>query len=94
MRFSAWSAEKRTQYIGKYHAAAGAFGQNAGHRVSRVTDKITIQLVGQPDVETNSRWHLRDNPIAHSELKVPYNPVSMKAGQAYSALLPKPWSAP
>ena len=31
---------------------------------------MTVQLVNQPDVETNNRRRLRDNPIARWELKV------------------------
>ena len=35
-----------------------------------MTDEMAVQLVDQPDVETNNRRHLRDNPIARWELKV------------------------
>jgi hypothetical protein len=35
-----------------------------------ITDAMTIQLVDQPDGETNNRRRLRDNPIARWELKV------------------------
>jgi mRNA-degrading endonuclease RelE of RelBE toxin-antitoxin system len=35
-----------------------------------ITDEIAVQLVNQPDVETNNRQHLRNNPIARWELKV------------------------
>ena len=35
-----------------------------------ITDEVAVQLVDQPDVETNSRRRLLDNPIARWELKV------------------------
>ncbi|SRR6266545_1079708 len=35
-----------------------------------ITDEMAVQLVNEPDVETNSRRRLRDNPIARWELKV------------------------
>lgn len=35
-----------------------------------ITDEMAVQLVDQPDVETNNRRRLRDNPIARWELKV------------------------
>jgi len=35
-----------------------------------ITDEMAVHLVNEPDVETNSRRRLRDNPIARWELKV------------------------
>ena len=35
-----------------------------------ITDEMAIQLVDHPDVETNHRRRLRNNPIARWELKV------------------------
>ena len=35
-----------------------------------IVDAIVVQLADQPDVETNNRKRLRDNPIARWELKV------------------------
>jgi mRNA interferase RelE/StbE len=35
-----------------------------------IIDEIFVQLAAQPDVETNSRKILRDNPIARWELKI------------------------